>query len=110
MMNVLRRIAMSIGGTAAVALVIGLAAPKTVHAVVSALVTVANTSANPVPTTDVMRSVAQNVERAGGGTGCVQRYSPSKTVMRIKRTDRTLEHRLKFHGSDPVGIVGGGGG
>ena len=61
-MNVLRRIAMAIGGTVVVALVIGLAAPKTVHALVSALVTVANTSSNPVPTTDVMRSVAQNVE------------------------------------------------
>ena len=61
-MNVLRRIAMAIGGTVIVALVIGLAAPKTVHALVSALVTVTNTSANPVPTTDVMRSVAQNVE------------------------------------------------
>jgi len=76
MMNVLRRIAMSIGGTAAVALVIGLAAPKTVHAVVSALVTVANTSANPVPTTDVMRSVAQNVELhcqpgPGGRPSCI---------------------------------------
>ena len=61
-MNVLRRIAMGIGGTVVVALVFSLAAPKTVHALVSALVTVANTTANPVPTTDVMRSVAQNVE------------------------------------------------
>ena len=52
-MNVLRRIAMAIGGTAVVALVIGLVAPKTVHAVVSALVTVANTSANPVPVQSV---------------------------------------------------------
>ncbi len=48
-MNVLRRIAMVIGGTVVVALVIGLAAPKTVHALVSALVTVTNTAANPVP-------------------------------------------------------------
>jgi|SRR5579872_2521761 len=52
-MNVLRRISMAIGGTVVVALVIGLAAPKTVHAVVSALVTVANTSANPVPVSNV---------------------------------------------------------
>jgi hypothetical protein len=52
-MNVLRRIAMAMGGTVVVALVIGLAAPKTVHAVVSALVTVANTSTNPVPVSNV---------------------------------------------------------
>jgi len=75
-MNVLRRIAMAIGGTVVIALVIGLAAPKTVHALVSALVTVANTSANPVPTTDVMRSVAQNVElrcqsSPAGGPSCI---------------------------------------
>ena len=55
-MNIQRRIAMAIGGTVVVALVIGLAAPKTVHAVVSALVTVANTSANPVPNRDVDNS------------------------------------------------------
>lgn len=53
MMNVLRRIVMAIGGTAVIALVIGLAAPKTVRAVVSTLVTVVNTPANPVPTQSV---------------------------------------------------------
>ncbi|HEV2617490.1 MAG TPA: hypothetical protein VGU63_12870 [Candidatus Acidoferrales bacterium] len=52
-MNALQRIAMGIGGTVAVALVFSLAAPKTVHAVVSALVTVANTAANPVPVSNV---------------------------------------------------------
>jgi len=55
-MNVLRRITMGIGGTVVVALVIGLAAPKTVRAVVSTLVTVANTPANPVPNRDVDNS------------------------------------------------------
>lgn len=61
-MNALRRIAMGLGGTLLIAVVSALAAPKAAHAVLSALVTVTNTSANPVPTTDVMRSVAQNVE------------------------------------------------
>ncbi|MFI5070937.1 MAG: hypothetical protein ACHP8A_08605 [Terriglobales bacterium] len=75
-MNVLRRIAMAIGGTVVVALCFALAAPKTVRAVVTALVTVANTSANPVPTTDVMRSVTQNVElhcqpSLNGGPSCI---------------------------------------
>jgi len=60
-MNVLRRIAMAVGGTVAVALVIGLVAPKTVHAVVSALVTVANTSANPVAVQRVRESSANFV-------------------------------------------------
>ena len=48
-MNVLRRIAMATGGTVAVALVLTLAAPRAAHAVFSALVTVTNTSANPIP-------------------------------------------------------------
>lgn len=65
-----------IAGVLFVASAMTFVAPKTVHAVVSALVTVANTSANPVPTTDVMRSVAQNVELhcqpgPGGGPSCV---------------------------------------
>lgn len=75
-MNALKQIVFGIAGIVVVALVLALAAPKTVHAVVSALVTVANTSANPVPTTDVMRSVAQNVElhcqpSLDGGPSCI---------------------------------------
>ena len=52
-MNVLRRIAMAISGTMVVALAFTLAVPKAAHAVLSALVTVTNTSANPVPTQSV---------------------------------------------------------
>jgi hypothetical protein len=40
----------AIGGVAIAAFLLTLAAPKAVHAVVSTLVTVANTTANPVPT------------------------------------------------------------
>ena len=68
-MNVLRRIAMAIGGTVVIALVIGLAAPKTVHALVSALVTVANTSANPVPAQEVKESRANFVTLSFNGSG-----------------------------------------
>ncbi|MHB8486116.1 MAG: hypothetical protein ACYDCM_10365 [Candidatus Acidiferrales bacterium] len=64
-MNVLRRIAMAIGGTVAVALVIGLAAPKTVHALVSALVTVANTTSNPVPVQSVDNPALQPFNATG---------------------------------------------
>lgn len=49
-MNVLRKILVGLGSIVVVALVLTLAAPKTVHAIVSALVTVSNTAANPVPT------------------------------------------------------------
>lgn len=50
-MNVLRRIVVGLAGVVVVALAIELAAPKAVHALVSTLVTVTNTSANPVPVT-----------------------------------------------------------
>lgn len=55
-MKIIRPITMGIGGTAVVALVLSLVAPKTTHAIVSALVTVANTAANPVPTQEVKES------------------------------------------------------
>ncbi len=49
MKNVLKRIAMGVGGVVIVALLLALVAPKAVHAIVSTLVTVANTYSNPVP-------------------------------------------------------------
>lgn len=49
-MNIVRRIVVGLAGVAAVALVLALAEPKAVHAVVSALVTVSNGPGNPVPT------------------------------------------------------------
>jgi hypothetical protein len=48
--NFLKRAVTGLGGILALAMLLQLAAPRAVHAVVSALVTVANTSANPVPT------------------------------------------------------------
>ena len=52
----LKRIAMAIGGVVVAALLLALVAPKAVHAIVSTLVTVANTSSNPVPARDVDNS------------------------------------------------------
>jgi hypothetical protein len=49
-MNVLRKILVGLGSIVVVALVLALAAPKTVRAVVSTLVTVTNTTSQPVPT------------------------------------------------------------
>src|SRR5664279_2386824 len=53
MKNWLKRIAMAIGGVVVAALLLALVAPRAVHAIVSTLVTVANTSSNPVPTLSV---------------------------------------------------------
>jgi hypothetical protein len=50
MKSLLKRMITVIGGVAIAALLLSLAAPKTVQAVVSTLVTVANTTTNPVPT------------------------------------------------------------
>jgi len=67
--NVLRRIAMAIGGTVVVALVLTLAVPRAAHAVLSALVTVTNTSANPVPAQEVKESRANFVTLSFNGSG-----------------------------------------
>jgi len=49
-----RKALVGIGGLAALALLMTLAAPKAVHGIVSTLVTVSNTAANPVPTHQVI--------------------------------------------------------
>jgi hypothetical protein len=51
--NLLRKAVVPLSGVAAVVLVVLLATPRAVHAVVAALVQVVNTSANPVPNADV---------------------------------------------------------
>jgi hypothetical protein len=50
----MRKALIGIGGLAILALLMALAAPKAVHAIVSTLVTVSNTAANPVPTHEVI--------------------------------------------------------
>lgn len=52
MKSVLKRVAMGVGGVVLAALLLSFASPKVVHAIVSTLVTVANTSSNPVPVQD----------------------------------------------------------
>ncbi|MGA7914472.1 MAG: hypothetical protein WCA00_04490 [Candidatus Acidiferrales bacterium] len=54
MMKSVRSALVGIGGLAVLALLMTLAAPKAVHAIVSTLVTVSNTTANPVPTQQVI--------------------------------------------------------
>jgi hypothetical protein len=56
--NVLRKVLVGLGSIVAVALVLTLAAPKTVRAIVSTLVTVSNTASNPVPTVSTDASTA----------------------------------------------------
>ena len=50
MKNLAKRMVTVIGGVTIAAFVLMLAAPKAVHAIVSTLVTVSNSTANPVPT------------------------------------------------------------
>jgi hypothetical protein len=52
-MKIFKRFLMGIGTVVLLALSLQLVAPKAVHAVVSTLVTIANTPANPVPIRDV---------------------------------------------------------
>ena len=68
-MNALRRVAMAVSGTMIVALVLTLAVPRAAHAVFSALVTVANTSSNPVPAQEVKESRANFVTLSFNGSG-----------------------------------------
>jgi hypothetical protein len=56
MANIFKRITMGLGSIVLAGLLLALTAPKTVHAVVSTLVTVANTPSNPVYTTDAVNS------------------------------------------------------
>ena len=53
---------LSLFGVAVLVMAFSLAVPRAAHAVVAALVEVANTSANPVPTMDVYRSASQIIE------------------------------------------------
>ena len=74
-----------IAGVLFVASVMTLVAPKTVHALVSALVTVANTSANPVPNRDVDNPARQAFQGifplfAGGGQMQGQLFVPNTTT------------------------------
>jgi hypothetical protein len=55
-------------GIAVCAVALQLLAPRAVHAVVSALVTVANTPANPVPTLSVAKSPSQLVSLYGSAS------------------------------------------
>jgi len=50
MNSFVKRMITTIGGVAIVAFLLALAAPRAAHAIVSALVTVANSDSNPVPT------------------------------------------------------------
>src|SRR5690348_9928644 len=81
----LYRAGIGIAGVVLVALVMALIAPKTVHAVVSALVTVANTATNPVPTQAVKESRANFVTLSFNGSGGYDEVLPdgSKSAFAI---------------------------
>ena len=64
MRQILKRLLMGFGSILAAALLLAVAAPKSAHAIVAALVQITNTTANPVPVLDVRAAAAQNVELA----------------------------------------------
>ena len=53
-MQFTKRLLTGLGAVALAAMLLSLAAPKAVHAIVAALVEVTNTPANPVPTADCL--------------------------------------------------------
>ena len=61
-MNLVRKVISVLGGVFLAALLIAALAPKATRAVAAILVTVTNTSANPVITAPIPQSAAQNVE------------------------------------------------
>ena len=70
-----------IAGVLFVALVMSLVAPKTVQAMVSALVTIANTSANPVPAQEVTESRANFISVSNQFRGSTyNEVSPDGTI------------------------------
>jgi hypothetical protein len=62
MRDIAKRLVTVVGGLTITAFLLMLAAPKTAHAIVSTLVTVANTAANPVPTVATDNPARQAVE------------------------------------------------
>lgn len=84
-----------IAGVLFVASAMTLFAPKTVHAVVSALVTVANTAENPVPVSNVNEPALQAYQdfcRAdlSSGTGCNFQMIPAGKRLVIQDADISL--------------------
>lgn len=70
-MNAVRRVAMAIGGTLVAALILMLAAPRAAQAILSALVTVTNTSANPVPVQSVDDHALHAFQQAASCTSAI---------------------------------------
>ncbi len=61
-MRFAKRMLMGVGAVALTAMLLNVAAPRAVHALVATLVQVTNTTANPVPVVDLSKSAAQNIE------------------------------------------------
>jgi hypothetical protein len=68
-MNVFRKILVSLGGVAALAVLFTLAAPRAVQAVAAALVQVTNTTANPAITQETRHQASQLVSMGVGFNG-----------------------------------------
>lgn len=109
-MKVLRRIVVGLAGVVLVASALELVAPKAVQAVVSTLVTVSNTSANPVPNLNVDEPAAQPFQYyLGANPGGYPTFTvPSTTVSGAPVKRLVIESvsgfcSQPFSPADPVG-------
>jgi hypothetical protein len=78
-MQIVKRLLMGFASILAAALLLALAAPRSVHALVATLVQVANTTANPVVAEDADRASRisyQSQASFGGAYGCYSGFSP----------------------------------
>lgn len=75
-MNILRKIAFGIGAVTLIGILAAIATPRAAHAVANLLVTVTNTSSNPVPTLGSAPPAAQALRR--GPSVC--EFSPFNNV------------------------------
>ncbi len=111
MKNWLKRIAMGIGGVVVAAMLLAVAAPKAVHAIVSTLVTVANTASNPVITqsadnharTAVALQCLSIGEVGNEETGCALITGQNSTPFQVPPGQRLVIENINGSFSIPVG-------
>jgi hypothetical protein len=85
MMRFANNLLMAVGAVVLAAILLSVMAPKAVHAVTATMVEVVNTTTEPVPTADVNKSVAHNVNVfCNSSTGLCLLVPPSGIVDKSK--------------------------
>jgi hypothetical protein len=118
-MKTFKRFLMGLGTVLLLAVSLQLFAPKAVHAIVSTLVTVANTSANPVPTQPAMPAKpffgrlalsSGSAQSAGPGTGGILAVSNITLTNFSNSTQQVFVFNPVFSTGGTCGdpVIGGG--